>query len=162
MSKILVNTIGHTGDTTAMTIDSTGRILMPARPSFKAKTSSTTAFAASNDIVFDDVTSSGYGLHNVGGHYNTSTGIFTAPINGVYFFQFQVSQQSTSDTEVILYLGTQDVGFARNFSDGANYDSLSCCQNLMLSAGNEIKARVVSGTAHCNASVASFSGFLLG
>ncbi len=163
MASILkVENISHTNGTAAMTIDSTGRILMPARPSFKAKTSSTTAFGVNTDIVFDDVTSSGYGLHNVGGHYNTSTGIFTAPIDGIYFFQFQVSQQSTSDTEVILYLGTQDVGFARNFSDGANYDSLSCCQNLMLSASNQIKARVVSGTAHCNASVASFSGFLLG
>jgi len=163
MSKLYVDEIASkTGGTDALTIDSTGRILTPARPSFKAKTSSTVAFGVNTDIIFNDVTTSGFGLHNVGGHYDTSTGIFTAPINGVYFFQFQVSQQSTSDTEVLLYLGTQDVGFARNFSDGANYDSLSCCQNLMLSASNQIKARVVSGTAHCNASVASFSGFLIG
>jgi len=163
MSKLFVDEIASKpGGTDALTIDSSGRLLTPTRPSFKAKTSATVAFGVNTDIVFNDVTSSGYGLHNVGGHYNTSTGIFTAPIDGVYFFQFQVSQQSTSDTEVLLYLGTQDVGFARNFSDGANYDSLSCCQNLMLSAGNQIKARVVSGTAHCNASVASFSGFLIG
>ena len=34
MSKLSVNTIAHTGGTTAQTIDSTGRILTPARPAF--------------------------------------------------------------------------------------------------------------------------------
>ena len=162
MSKILVNTIGHTGDTTAMTIDSTGRILQPAKPAFRAKSSSTTTFGTNTDIVFDDVTTSGCGLHNVGGHYNTSNGIFTVPIDGLYFFQFQVYQNSSTDTEVILYLGSTELGTARNFSDGANYDSLTLSQTLMLSATNQIKVRVVSGTAYVNATNTSFSGFLVG
>ena len=40
MSKILVNELAHTNDTTAMTVDSSGRILTPARPAFHVRYSS--------------------------------------------------------------------------------------------------------------------------
>ena len=37
MSTLFVNNIKHTNDTSAMTIDSAGRILTPARPAFRAE-----------------------------------------------------------------------------------------------------------------------------
>ena len=37
MSNLLVQNIKHTNNTTAQTIDSTGRILTPARPAFRAR-----------------------------------------------------------------------------------------------------------------------------
>ena len=150
------------GNATAMTIDSAGRILTPARPSFRAKPSSTTTVAANNDIVYGDVTTSGFGLHNIGAHYNTSNGIFTAPIAGVYFFAFNCYQNNTSDCEVDLFIGSQAIAVGRNFSDGASYDSLEVSTNILLSAGDQVKVRVVNGTAYVNTSVSSFSGFLIG
>ena len=75
MSNLLVQNIKHTNGTTAQTIDSTGRVLTPARPSFRAKPSgSATTIGNNNDIVFGDVTSATHGCHNIGGHYSTSTG----------------------------------------------------------------------------------------
>jgi len=163
MSTLKVGTIqDHANSTTAMTIDSAGRILTPARPSFRAKPSSTTTVAVDNDIVFGDLTTSGFGLHNIGGHYNASTGIFTAPIAGVYFFQFNCYQNNTTDCEVDLFLGSQPIVVTRNFSDGASYDSLAASTNILLSASDQVKVRVVNGTAYVNTSVNSFSGFLIG
>ena len=101
MSNLLVQNIKHTNNPTAQTIDSTGRILTPARPSFRAKPSSTTNISVNNDIVFGDVTTSGFGLHNIGGHYDTSNGIFTAPLAGVYFFQFNCYQYDSTDLSLI-------------------------------------------------------------
>lgn len=82
MSKILVNELAHTNNTSAMTVDSTGRILTPARPSFSAYKTSGSGSGATGVIVFNNED------HDVGSCYNTSDGKFTAPIAGIYSFQF--------------------------------------------------------------------------
>lgn len=64
-------------DNPAVDIDSAGRVTMPYQPSFRAyKTSSTTPNGA---IVNWQGT-----FHNVGNHFNQSSGVFTAPITGNY------------------------------------------------------------------------------
>jgi hypothetical protein len=76
--------IDDNATSTAVTIDSSGRVTMPYQPAFCAYKSavSTTSYGAGN-IVSADMTSTKY---NVGGHYNTSNGRFTAPISGLYLF----------------------------------------------------------------------------
>ena len=161
-SELHVDAIKHSGGTSAMTIDSTGRVLTPARPSFKARPSSTTTISTNNDIVFGDVTTSGYGLHNIGSHYNTSNGIFTAPLAGVYFFQFCTYVNADTGAEVDLMLNGTAVGVAREFGSSLGYSSLNHSQNLLLSASDEVKIRVAVNTAYVNVNVSSFSGFLVG
>ena len=162
-STLKVNTIQHTGGTTGLTIDSSGRILTPARPSFRAKPAgSATTIAINNDIVFGDVTSATHGCHNIGGHYNTSTGKFTAPIAGVYSFQFTCYRDNANDAEVDLFLGSQAVSVARERTDGGSYDTMTIATILKLSASDEIKVRVVLGTIYVETNVHSFSGFLIG
>ena len=79
MSNLLVQNIKHTNSTTAQTIDSTGRILTPARPCFSAYRNTTSGtYYDDGDLVFDATTV------NVGNCYSTSTGRFTAPITGSY------------------------------------------------------------------------------
>jgi len=79
MSNLLVQNIKHTNNTTAQTIDSTGRILTPARPCFSAYRNTTSGtYYDSGDLVFDATTV------NVGNCYDTSNGRFTAPITGAY------------------------------------------------------------------------------
>tara|TARA_R100000654_G_C2642043_1_gene121841 strand:- start:270 stop:773 length:504 start_codon:yes stop_codon:yes gene_type:complete len=82
MSKILVNELAHTNDTTAMTVDTAGRILQPTRPIFYATADSSVSMTTS----YAETTAFSNALVNVGSHYNTSTGRFTAPIAGVYNF----------------------------------------------------------------------------
>ena len=84
-STLKVNTIAHSGGTNAMTIDSTGRVLLPQLPI--ACVTITTSNTQDNshpfsttgaDILFDKITI------NRGSVYTASNGRFTAPITGLY------------------------------------------------------------------------------
>ena len=96
MASILkVNTIQDaTNSNTAMTIDSSGRVLQPNLPCWFAERtsafSSTTSYA---EVVYDNA-------HiNRGSAYNTSNGRYTAPVTGVY----QVSWNDIGDTVDTVY-----------------------------------------------------------
>jgi len=64
--------------TIPMTIDSSGRVAMPNQPSFSVTRSQ--GDVSSGTYVFANT------FHNTGNHYSTTTGRFTAPITGLYFF----------------------------------------------------------------------------
>ena len=66
-----------------MRIDSSGRVTMPYQPAFTVKYSSGT-FGTDGIMVF------GSDPVNIGNHYNTSTGLFTAPVAGTYLFSWQL------------------------------------------------------------------------
>ena len=73
----------HTNGVERMTIDSAGRVTMPYQPAFSAARTAghyTTELA----IVFDNV------FTNIGGHYNSTNGRFTAPVSGTYHFSSNI------------------------------------------------------------------------
>ena len=91
-SELHVDAIKHSGGTSAMTIDSTGRVLTPARPFFHVYVDNggtNPSMNTLNIIPFDGVVS------NIGGHFNaTNSGnnySFTAPIAGIYQFNWNLS-----------------------------------------------------------------------
>ena len=92
MSKILVNELAHTNDTTAMTVDTAGRILQPTRPIFYATADSNISMTTS----YAETTAFSNAIVNVGSHYSTGTGRFTAPISGVYNFGIASIGNSTA------------------------------------------------------------------
>jgi len=71
------------GNNTAMTIDSAGRVLQPAKPAFRAekRASNQTISGGQPKITFE------HEAFDIGGNYDTSNSRFVAPVSGVYFFQ---------------------------------------------------------------------------
>jgi hypothetical protein len=103
MSNLLVQNIKHTGGTTAMSVDSTGRITTPPRPSFLARGygSRTSGSQSINNIT----TSSSVGIHinydevshNIGSHFTNSTGKFVVPVTGLYHISAGYGYKASSD-----------------------------------------------------------------
>jgi len=79
-----LSTIRSSTGNTAMSIDTAGRVTTSTRPAFLAYNSTNGwhnyAHGAARDMVWDST------RFNIGGHFNTSTGKFTAPVAGIYSF----------------------------------------------------------------------------
>lgn len=92
MASILkVNEIQHTGGTSALTVDSNGRLSSSKPVGFNVNKASNQATAGSGVIVTDFSTTSGiaggFNTDGAGGTMlNLSTGIATIPVNGYYQF----------------------------------------------------------------------------
>ena len=73
-------------------VDSGGRVRMPYQPAFSAWKNN--GAGGSGWLTFDQVTT------NVGNHFNGSTGAFTAPFAGTYYFHFVAFTESGVATQV--------------------------------------------------------------
>ena len=95
MSTLKVGTIqDHANGNTAITIDSSGRILTPARPAFlAAATGNGNYVSVAAGTPFPANTT----FKNIGNHYNTSTYKFTAPIAGFYLFTWSALTNNTGN-----------------------------------------------------------------
>jgi hypothetical protein len=158
-----------------MGIDSVGRVTMPFQPGFRAGLQgSTPSIAAGGIWQFD--TASGNGRFNTGGHYNTSTYTFTAPIAGRYYFHIQVilegNANNTTRTDMIViqlngavvaYSERRGYYVANTTGDNGFYvDNVTAI--LQLSAGDNVRGANNSGAAtqHANGVYSIFEGYLLG
>ena len=174
MASILkVNTIQDaTNSTTAMTVDSSGRILTPARPAFRARMSDGTGGAGvTGTLVFETED------FDIGGNYDTSNGRFTAPIAGIYWLSFDsltatnTSGSANASTDVV-YVDFQKNGTSiegsRSYAyhTGGNFQtSIVRTDILSLSANDYITVHFGSEHAYFdnnNSYDPVFQGYLLG
>ena len=163
MASILkVNTIQDaTNSTTAMSIDSSGRVTTSTnRPAFMARRTST---QSTGTVVFDTV------MLNQGSHYDNSTGIFTAPIAGLYSFSFNVlSDNDGSDSYFSTSLYKNGSGYARvqNRTEDDNDFGSSMSVIASLSASNTVQVVQhtvnVYGTTSSDDNYTWFCGYLIG
>ena len=174
MSKLSVNTIAHTGGTDAMTIDSSGRVLQPAKPAFSVRNARSSSFRGSNLFGGSDTTV----IFDIGSNFATSgtnDGGFVAPVSGVYSFSimgFQsnsVQNDSSGSFYIALNKNSSEVGHKVYFyQDGNDYSRFDNTQLLQLAAGDVIKVDVpgsvlyVWGGASDPARAAHFQGHLIG
>ena len=79
-----------------MRIDAAGRVTMPYQPAFHAGLSTnTSSLTSGTTVVFNSV------YENRGNHYNTSTGVFTAPVTGFYSFTTRMLHQGVSNGHAV-------------------------------------------------------------
>ena len=142
-STLKVQNITHTGGTTAMTIDSTGRILQPAKPAFRAYLTADQSAPSANTFTTVQYNATNY---NIGGHYNTSTYTFTTPVAGIYYFYHSYSYVANTGSEasgiVSIQAGGATVGSVDFYIKGSNARYGSCCSaQVSLAAGVAVIAK---------------------
>ena len=169
MTGILkVDTIQSSAGPTGLTIDSSGRVSMPNVPAFGARQLSNSHSSAGNDtanqiLVFSSV------LYNVGGAYDSSTGVFTCPLAGSYFFSFSGLYNNGHNAQGAAYIrlngsGSSNTGEkyrAYHHNSGSNYLQISTAGVIVCAVNDtvDIFTEIVGG--HIGAETA-FSGYFIG
>jgi hypothetical protein len=131
------------------------------QPAFCATYNGTTAATLNNNIRFETA------VFNYGGHYNTTNGVFTAPVAGRYFFRFHLlpNNPTTGVTQIhILKNGGVTAGACSIVQHPANtWNTLYCNTVFDMAAGDTASAfvGVLAAAIHTDAGFVSFSGYLL-
>ncbi|XP_038568296.1 uncharacterized protein LOC119898180 [Micropterus salmoides] len=110
------------------------------------------------DLVYRDV------LTNVGGAYNPETGVFTAPIRGVYYIRFTANGPTDFTKSAVLYKNSLEIQLiAHEQPSGEGSDTASNGAALLLEKGDRLKMVLWHGTQIWDNSNhhSTFSGFLL-
>jgi len=137
-------------------------VLQPTKPAFRG---SKIDIPSANYTTETDIT--GYTeSFDIGGNFNHTTGIFTAPVDGLYQINFMITaSNTTTSTNLFAYLYIDGVELVRPRNDpqaGAGA-SLNYSSVINLTSGNELKISFKSDT---DTSVViddiDFSGYLVG
>ena len=156
-----VGTIKDAGNNaTAMTIDSSGRILTPARPAFLARRNGTGFTVDGAYFPFDST--SVEGGFDIGSNYDTTNYKFTCPVAGVYFFSFYAIFQVSGAAKPKLRKNGSD--HYQSYASDGNDTWNTCHLNVHVNAAaNDYFQIYVSDDLQTYGnSWAGFSGHLVG
>jgi len=167
------NTSALNTATERMRIDGDGRITTPYQPAFRFGRSGSYTPGAGTDVLFN-TTAIGGGC-NIGNHYNTSNGIFTAPVTGMYSFTTIVLYEGVpggtdmNDSFRICINGSNKqyswrrAEYENGFTGNGGYYSDFASTQFYLSANDTVSIRVkYTQTIHGNQEYTTFSGYLIG
>ena len=123
MTSILkVNQIQNTAGTTALTVDSSGRVTLPNRPHAMVDFGGSAYVSKSAGIIALD-----NAVINVGNHYDTTAYKFTCPVSGLYRVEFAgLTQNNADDYEIDIMVDNAitfrhyTLGRVLNFSSTVN------------------------------------------
>ena len=153
-------TIFFTNNTERMRIDTSGRITTSAQPAFHATSSN--APGNNTEWVFNAT------AFNRGSHFSTSTGRFTAPVAGVYYFYVYglPANGDNSDIRISLRVNGSAYSSAR-FIITKNFNSWQTTYGnvvMSISANDYVSPWVDSAGAgfHTDNGYTGFGGYLLG
>ena len=157
-----------------MRIDHRGIVTKPYHPSFCARHDDNSTFSG-NIIVLTRISTS-WDVWNTGGHYSTSTGKFTAPVAGVYYFEGQLMTTGHSNGDNIQDMFSLEsnrgrITYVRQresyFSTSTNangYYTNSLGSSVRLAAGDTVWLQRHSSQSwgYSNRYYSYFTGWLIG
>ncbi len=152
-SIIGVETLQHTNGTTAATIDSSGRIKKPNQPRFRARNSGITNYTSTGAMSWNTED------FDVGNNFSGST--FTCPIDGVYFFAFNVFANTGHSANVDMFHNGGIIGRAERGTTAGGYETMGFSLIFPCSANDTVLLNLNSGQVHTNGDLNFFTGYLV-
>ena len=170
MSTLYVDNIySKTGTSQALTIDSSGLVVMPQRPHFFVhKTSAQGSLSAGAIISFQSV------LRNNGSHWDSTNHKFVAPVDGVYMFNLNwLSYSGSAVMDCSIAKNGTYIAHSRhpNLSGVAssNHNTTTLSISYYLDANDEIDVRGNAFSGNSTNGIygdsnywTTFNGFLVG
>ena len=170
MSTLKVGTIqDHANSTTALTIDSSGKVNAPVLGtltrnvvSFQATGPASYASYSANDVMnYNDVTSAGF-HNNTGGNYSTTNKEFTCAIAGLYHFEASCLIQSEGSVGIYIAYRNSSNNTIANFS-GYNHGRLTYSHTIInMSVGEKVRVISEDTSSKYLGTYGRFSGYLIG
>jgi len=127
----------YTSGLNNIVIDTSGRVTMPYQPTFHYNN----AAAVSNDVV-----KFASAVTNVGNNYSTSTGRFTAPVAGIYYF-FSMLMSNAGSGRFLMWIRKNGTSICQGGGDSTNFGSWSAAAILSLAASDYVEV-YTSGTMY--------------
>lgn len=139
-----------------MRIDNAGRVTTPYQPAFQAYNPQGQYIIGVTEAAFSNT------YVNVGAGYNTSTGRFTAPVSGNYFFHFDalLDGGGANHHTSVRKNGIQFDG-SESYTSG-NEVHISKSITYYLVAGDYVSVFLDTNTSRIHQRYGSFSGYLIG
>ena len=176
MASILkVENISHTNGSAAMTIDSSGRILQPAKPAWRIQRAEGQTLTTNNvehPIAFDNTDSARNNFLQGGCTLGGSPDyLVTVPVAGVYMVSLVIRVDGIGSGYVIARIeknkntaNTTETTIISGNNTSSNYENLTATTVFQANAGDTFGATIMA-SADTNFSVVGgteLSGFLIG
>jgi hypothetical protein len=157
VGEVQANFIKSTTGNTALSIDSSGIVLNSNRPAFTARNISATGIPIlSGNIILNTI------ILNNGNHYSTSTGNFTAPLSGLYYFSFTGFTEANASGSNNIEIRLNNTAIVRTFTNEAVNTYRPFATECIISLATNDTVRPYSFIdIHPNQNPV-FTGFLLG
>ena len=163
MSTLKVGTIqDHANSNTAISIDSSGHVSHPVRPYFSYRQSGQSVATNAQTTFLHDTL-----ISQRGSDYNTGTGIFTAPITGLYNFNADVQISTATQWQFFMQHSQSNgtgirgyVGF--NGQSGEKTTTASQSLTVQMTAGELMLIRVTHFLGSNQTLYGHFQGYFIG